>query len=111
MSGMEWNKGVLTPIVGDIDVYAQSVITEEEVQKRGYDDVLEMLLDSPEDYSVYCIDNKYYKVSFEVEGEEYYDPTRITVSEDGTISFLTYHYNGGGHWTEVIEHELEKNNE
>lgn len=110
MSQMEWNKGVLTPITIDINAYACSVIDYIEFLHSGYDQVLDMLLDRPEVYSVHFIDNKYYKVSFEVEGEEYYDPTRIAVSDDGAISFLTYHYNGGGHWTEVIEHELEKIN-
>ena len=28
------------------------------------------------------------------------------VNEDGSIDFHTYHYNGGGHWTEVVEEAL-----
>lgn len=34
----------------------------------------------------------------------------VTKHEDGTYSFDTYHYNGGAHWTEVVEDELKKIN-
>jgi hypothetical protein len=27
----------------------------------------------------------------------------VTKNEDGSISFHTYHYNGGAHWIEFLE--------
>lgn len=32
---------------------------------------------------------------------------RVEVGEDGVISFDTFHYNGGAHWTEVVEAAME----
>jgi hypothetical protein len=34
----------------------------------------------------------------------------VKVNEDGSIDFHTYHYNGGGHWSEIVEDELNKEN-
>ena len=53
------------------------------------------------------IDGEVYEVQWEVERDndvpEFAD---VCVNEDGSIDFHTYHYNGGAHWTEVIEGAL-----
>lgn len=68
---------------------------------------------SDEDWDTYqengfaVIDGEIYEVEWEVkrdcEGIEFAD---VKVNKDGSIDFHTYHYNGGAHWTEVVESKL-----
>ena len=90
MSDMEWNKGKLIPVNIDLENYDE--------------DSLEDLL---HDNDWYLIDGEVYSVEWEVKGGELYEFSHVKENEDGSIDFNTYHYNGGGHWTEVVENALE----
>lgn len=89
MSDYERNKGLLIPTGIDTENFTE------------------------EDFETYCengfevIDGEIYEVRWEVRKDqscpEFAD---VTLNEDGSISFHTYHYNGGGHWTEVVKDEL-----
>ncbi len=51
------------------------------------------------------IKEKYFEVYWEVKGEEdcsYFCEVEED-NRDGSIHFHTLHYNGGGHWTELLE--------
>ena len=89
MSRMEYNKGKLVPTNRKV-----SEMSEEEV---------DALYDTGE-YAE--INGMVYKVEWESRGEELYSIERASENENGSIDFETYHYNGGGHWTEVVESAL-----
>ena len=89
MSDYERNKGKLIPVGVDTENF------------------------SDEDFEAYTengfavIDGGVYAVQWEVErANDVPEFADVHVNEDGSIDFHTYHYNGGGHWTEVIEDAL-----
>lgn len=89
MSDYERNKGKLIPVGVDTEHF------------------------TGDDYDTYTengfviIDGEVYEVEWEVEQEVGgYEFADVLKNKDGTITFHTYHYNGGAHWTEVIEHAL-----
>lgn len=91
MSEMERNKGKLIPVEMDTEHF-----TEDE-----WDDLY--------DNGLVAIDGEVYRVEWEVKHDtEDYSFREVTVNEDGSITFHTYHYNGGAFWTEVVESELKR---
>jgi hypothetical protein len=106
MSEMEYNKGKLVPFELNEDVAEQLVRAKGE--DLEYDSYLEQVLD---DYCWYDEDlckvkGKWYKAVFNVKRGDLDCFAEATENPDGTIDFSTYHYNGGGHWTEVVEGAL-----
>lgn len=94
MSDMERNKGKLIPTGTDTDLF----------QEHDFDTYRENGFE--------IIDGEIYRVEYEVESETdvpYF--ADVKVNEDGSIDFHTYGYNGAGHWTELVEDELEVINE
>lgn len=90
MSDMEYNKGKLIPTGIDTELFD--------------DDAFDDYWDS----GYVVINNEIYSVKFEVERGELYEIDRAHMNEDGSIDFETWHYNGGGHWTEVVANALDK---
>lgn len=89
MSSMERNKGKLIPVNIDTEDY-----TEED-------------FDTLAENNMYVIGGEVYKVEWEVEAEtDTLDFADVYVYPDGRIDFHTLHYNGGAHWTEIIEEKL-----
>lgn len=89
MSEMERNKGRLIP--ADIDT--------EHYTDDDYDTLWEN--------NFVVIDGEVYSVEWEVERDsDCCGFADVAEGEYGTISFHTYHYNGGAHWTEVVEYVL-----
>lgn len=89
MSEYERNKGKLIPVGVDTEHFTD------------------------DDYDTYTengfvvINGEVYEVEWEVEQEiDGYEFADVLKNKDGTIAFHTYHYNGGSHWTEVVEHAL-----
>ena len=89
MSDYERNKGKLIPVGVDTEHFTD------------------------EDFEAYTengfavIGVEVYEVQWEVErANDVPEFADVNVNEDGSIDFHTYHYNGGGHWTEVIEDAL-----
>lgn len=108
MSEMEYNKGKLIPF--DMNEEAAKTLVElrGEVLDDSYETYLQQLSD---DYTWYdedlCkIKGKWYKAEFEVRRGDMGYIAEATENEDGSIDFRTYHYNGGGNWTEVVEDAL-----
>lgn len=109
MSQMEHNKGKLIPFKMNEDV-AKALVEAKDVldESNGYDSYLEQVED---DYTWFdedlCkINGKWYKAEFEIRRGELNGFAEAGENEDGSIHFNTYHYNGGAHWTEVVERAL-----
>jgi hypothetical protein len=90
MSDMEHNKGKLIPH-----------FKANEMQEDHLEDWLD---ENYEDFTL--IGDTVYKVEWKIKRGELYDFAYVDKNEDGSINFNTYHYNGGGHWTEVVEEAL-----
>lgn len=89
MSEMERNKGKLIPV--DVDTEHFTEEDYETYQENGF----------------VVIDNQIYEVEWETQRDtDCYDFADVIENDDGTINFHTYHYNGGAHWTELIEDAL-----
>lgn len=88
MSEMEHNKGKLIPTNIDTELFDEEAF--EQYTENGF----------------VVIDGEIYSVEWEVKRGELYDFAYVDEHEDGSISFNTWHYNGGGHWTEVVEDAL-----
>lgn len=91
MSETEINKGRLIPHP------SQSDLTQEEIDE---------LLDSGDEWMM--VNDVLYHVKYEIERqtEPYFSQT--SRNGDGSISFFTMHYNGGGSLQEVIEESLNR---
>lgn len=83
MSAVERNKGKLIPV-------DTSTLTKDQCVE-------------PWDYGMMEIRTKFYKVEFEIKGDDYCDFAEVTENKDGSIDFHTMHYNGGAGLEEVIE--------
>lgn len=90
MSEMEHNKGKLIPANIDTENF-----TEEDFENL-------------EDNGFVLIDGEVYEVDWEVRHGDAYGFAYVTENKDGSIDFITLHYNGGAHWTEVVEDALDK---
>ena len=90
MSSLERNKGRLVPVTDNPTL--------------GFAD-----FDTLYDLGMFRINNKEYKVEWEVKAdEECFYFADVKENPDGSIDFHTLHYNGGGYWTEVIEEALKE---
>lgn len=88
MSRMEYNKGTLCPIHVDTEHFGDDEY--EAYTENGY----------------VRIHDEIYTVMWESKGEELNGFNRTVVDADGVIHFETYHYNGGAHWTELVEERV-----
>lgn len=92
MSCIERNKGKLTPTGIDTENFS------DDDWYTYYDNGFQR------------VDGELYEVEWEVRGEtDCCDFAEVTTNEDGSIDFHTMHYNGGAHWTEVVEYAMGKN--
>lgn len=90
MSEVERNKGKLIPTGIDTEHFT--------------DDDYE----SCEENGLVRIDGELYEVIWEVRRDtDEYHFADVKENPDSSIDFHTMHYNGGGHWTEVVEDALE----
>lgn len=108
MSKMEHNKGKLIPFNLTEEIAKILVEGNGESLEPEFSSYLEQL---ETDYTWYDEDivfmsGNYYKVEFEIKRGELYDFAEAKQNDDGSIDFNTYHYNGGAHWTEVVERAL-----
>ena len=89
MSEYERNKGKLIPV--DVDT-----------EHFTYDD-----FDTYIENGFEVIDGQIYEVEWEIQRDTNCgDICEVVENNDGTINFHTYHYNGGAHWTELVEDAL-----
>lgn len=104
MSQMERNKGKLIPTEINEEIAKQAVIDKGYLLQEYYENYLEQFSDDPSWYAenIVRVSGKWYKVEFEIEGGDLDFFANVKKNTDGSIEFDTYHYNGGGHWTEVV---------
>jgi hypothetical protein len=88
---MEYNRGRLIPTGIDPEIYSEN--------PDELDDLLH-------DNGLVSIDGEIYQVEWQNKREQLYGFQRVKLNDDGSIDFETYHYNGGGHWTECVESAL-----
>lgn len=88
MSEMEYNKGKLVPTGIDTELFDDDAF--DQYMENGYE----------------VIDGEIYEVIWETRRGVLYDFCNVKENDDGSIEFETYHYNGGGHWTELVEKKL-----
>lgn len=93
MSEMEYNKGKLVPTGVDTELFSEDDF--ETYRENGFE----------------VIDGEVYEVQWEIRRGDLDEIARASVDDDGAIHFETYHYNGGAHWTEVVEQALDKQQE
>ena len=108
MSEVEVNKGKLIPIeIKDKEEFAKQYVTKLHSWNKTY-------WDRFKDEEIYDTDYEYmngqiYKVEWEIKGGEPSDHfCEVNENEDGSIEFHTMHYNGGGHWTEVVDEGIKQ---
>lgn len=109
MSEMEHNKGKLIPFEMTEEVAKKIVVGAGEALDTEYYKTYQEQVEEDFtwfDESLCKINGKWYKVEFEIKRGELYGFAEAIENEDGSINFNTYHYNGGGHWTEVVEDAL-----
>lgn len=89
MSEVERNKGKLIPTGIDTEHYTEDDF--DNLFENGFAE----------------IDGEIYEVQWEVKRDTNSDYfADVNVNTDGSIDFHTMHYNGGGHWVEVVEYAL-----
>ena len=87
MSNMETNQGKLIPYRGEF-------ITED-------------MIDDPYEYDLMRINDKFYHITWTVKAQSNEEGFAfVTENADGSIDFHTFHYNGGGCVSEVIQDEI-----
>lgn len=105
MSDYERNSGKLIPIElteGKAwEICAESNIPMEDY----YDNWIDCLL-GEKFYDYIKINKKFYKLEDYSRDENPQEWASVTKNSDGSFNFDTYHYNGGGHWTELLEDKL-----
>jgi hypothetical protein len=106
MSGFELNTGILVEITMD---KLNKLIQERGIVADEYYDFRELVYEEfSENPEIIEVSGKYYEVKNHIHQYECYDNLcEITKLPDGSIKFLTYHHNGGAHWTELLEDELD----
>ena len=109
MSKMEYNKGTLTLVSSDPDTFIQQWFEGESVPcPPTPEDRLwefdEMKFDKRHSFEV--LNDCVYHVSFDVEGGELDQINNLEQVGRIEWKFETYHYNGGGLWTELVADKL-----
>lgn len=100
MSETEINKGTLVPV----NIY-------EFCERFGFkyeneEEMRDLLIDEG---AAVKIDGKWYRVEWEIRSGEIYDGFALFERRaNGDIRFHTMHYNGGGHWSEVLQNEMKR---
>ncbi len=105
MSQMEYNKGILHLVDKSVDKLAEELVSDSDLP-YWCETKLEYLRENSEEFGLVFIKDLCYRVTFENEREDLYQLARAEVQPNGDIHFETYHYNGGAHWTEVVEGAL-----
>lgn len=105
MSEMEYNKGKLIPTDYDYQDLFDELSGDYDQLSERYT-VKEWCRDNLFDSGYEILNNKIYRVVYEIECGELYHLCNVQKLPDGSMTFETYHYNGGGHWIELVEKKL-----
>lgn len=106
MSRMEYNKGCLVKESRTIKQVANDEIF---VCPKYYKSKVKYFLDcfihETDNYTM--INDILYRIEWDVKDGEL-DQINNVSKEGEDIIFETYHYNGGGHWSELVESKIKK---
>lgn len=106
MSEYERNKGTLVKVCAVPDLteeVAKSMINAELPSWcKNYIDMFE----DCESYGYAMIDGFIWALTRDETVDNDPEYCNVTKNEDGSISFESYHHNGGAHWTELLEGKL-----
>lgn len=110
MSEMEYNKGRLILVSIDLESFAKEKASFSKNKKAKTDPVGWFTDAIDDDILPYLIYKDYvFEIDFNVRQgslEDGFD--RMTKDSEGIFSFETYHYNGGAHYTELLEEHLDE---
>jgi hypothetical protein len=109
MSTVEINIGVLVPTKLDDDsviTYMWDCIPKVKTQFDNLWHFEEEYEDFLEEANLRKFNGVWYKITNRERYAEDGDICNLTKNPDGTISFFTQHYNGGGEWHDEIENNL-----
>jgi hypothetical protein len=107
MSETEINRGRLVPDYRGFDAIAEEAVHS---VPSWAESKFDAFADDPAHYGYEYINNTYYKLEDHSREDDAEDICELNVNkENGEIEFFTKHYNGGGHWTELIEDKLKVN--
>jgi hypothetical protein len=107
MSETEINRGRLVPDYRGFDAIAEEAVHS---VPSWAESKFDAFTDDPAHFGYEYINNTYYKLEDHSCEDDNDDICELDVNkENGEIKFFTKHYNGGGHWTELIEARLKVN--
>lgn len=95
MSEMEHNKGTLLEVTWEAIALAYPEADPDDLEWTTEENFV-------------CIGDKFYHVKFEVKRGDLDYINNLTDLGLGLYEFETYHYNGGAHWTELVEKKLKE---
>lgn len=106
MSEMEYNKGRLVKELRSIKEVAEDEII---LCPKYYNSKEEYFLDCfiYETDNYILLDDILYRVEWDVRQGELDQINNVSLDGED-ILFETYHYNGGGHWSELVESKINK---
>ena len=110
MSDYELNKGKLFPVEINEDIAKELINnSKHKAAYQYYESWMEMFEEYCDGLGFAKVNGKWYKIEWEIKedcnGLDGF--ANVNVNENGVIDFHTYHYNGGAHWSEVVEGAIE----
>jgi hypothetical protein len=106
MSTTELNKGVIRPTSKSLEEIVDELVKEvpDEEVPSWYNGKREYV----EERFIMEIEDQLYIIDLEIAQDEFEGYFAEFDERGGEIHFFTCHYNGGGHWKEIIEGYLTK---
>lgn len=106
MSEMEYNKGRLVKELRSVkDVAEDEIILYPKYYNSKEEYFLDCFIHETDNYIL--LDDTLYRVEWDVRQGELDQINNVSL-EGEDILFETYHYNGGGHWSELVESKIKK---
>lgn len=110
MSEYEFNKGTLVPV--SVDRVKKKVKQHPEFGNfwdvEVADDLREAVYECLGDDFVE-LNGSWYALEDHVSNSNYDNICELVRCDDGSIGFVTHHYNGCAHWVELVESKLKEN--
>jgi hypothetical protein len=107
MSEKEINRGRLVPEIREVHAIANEAVN---LVPSYAESKIDAFTGDPSNYGYEYINGTYYKLEDHSCEDDTDDMCEMDINPDtGEITFMTKHYNGGAHWTELIEDKLKVN--
>ena len=103
MSEYERNKGILIPVSESDESIAERVVKE----IPGWaESKVDAFLENASEYGYERLNGKLYQMERLDVIDHDPEYCKIHINSVGDIEFESYHYNGGGRWTEMVEQAI-----